>query len=270
VSESECQSLQFDQLMAEGLNLDVEAHWGAGFLPGRFQADEPSWSYRAMARPILAEAESALDMGTGEGGVLASLAPLPSLTIAYEEWWPTVPAATATLTPLGVHLIVALGSIENVPKPESGGRPGLPFQSNVFDVVLNRHEAFDPLEVRRIIKSRGRFLTAQVGSDEAGSVRRLLGLSGDERVWTAAVAAAQLELAGWVVEEVHEDRLTMRFRDIAALIGYVRSTPWAFEDLDWGTATPRLRQLHALSRSRPIEAVSHRFVVLARPIVPQA
>jgi hypothetical protein len=65
---------EFDQLMAEGLNLDVEAYWGAGFLPGRFRSEDPSWSYATIARAILAKAESALDMGTGEGGVLASLA----------------------------------------------------------------------------------------------------------------------------------------------------------------------------------------------------
>jgi hypothetical protein len=61
---------EFDQLMAEGLNLDVEAYWGAGFLPGRFRSDDPSWSYETIARAILAKAETALDMGTGEGGVL--------------------------------------------------------------------------------------------------------------------------------------------------------------------------------------------------------
>jgi hypothetical protein len=261
--------MQFDELMVDGLTLDVEAYWGAGFLAGRFRADEPSWSYEAMARLILGEAESALDMGTGEGGVLASLTPLPPLMVAYEAWWPTVPAVKATLTPLGVHLVVALGSTDNVAKPDAPDRPGLPFRSEVFDVVLNRHEAFDPFEVRRIIKPRGRFLTEQVGSDEAASVRALLGLPVDERAWTAAVAVAQLELAGWAVVEVDEDRLTVRFSDLAALIGYVRSLPWAYEDLDWVTATPRLQQLHALSQLKPIEAVAHRFVVAARPAVPQ-
>jgi SAM-dependent methyltransferase len=261
--------MQFDESMAEGLTLDVEAYWGAGFLAGRIRADEPSWSYEAMARLILTEAESALDMGTGEGGVLANLAPLPPLMVAYEEWWPTVPAAKATLTPLGVHLVVALGSTDNVAKPDAPGRPGLPFRSEVFDVVLNRHEAFDPFEVRRIIKPQGRFLTEQVGSDEAASMRALLGLPVDERVWTAAVAVAQLELAGWVVEEVYQDRLAIRFSDLAALIGYVRSLPWAFEDLDWVTATPRLQQLHALSQLKPIEAVAHHFLIAARPAVPQ-
>ena len=77
-------TVEFDQLMAEGLSVDVEAYWGAGFLAGRYRADEPAWSYEATAHTILAEAESALDMGTGEGGVLASLAPLPELTVAYE------------------------------------------------------------------------------------------------------------------------------------------------------------------------------------------
>ena len=55
----------------------------------------------------------------------------------------------------------------------------------------------------------------------------------------------------------------MRFSDIAALIGYVRTIPWAFEDLDWTSAKPRLQQLHTQSQSGPIDAVSHRFLVLA-------
>jgi hypothetical protein len=262
--------VRFDQLLAEGLNVDVEAYWGAGFLAGRVRAAEPSWSYRAMARSILSDAESALDMGTGEGGVLASLAPLPRLMVAYEEWWPTVPAAQATLTPLGVHLVVALGSVDNNASHDAPSRPGLPFRSDAFDVVLNRHEAFNPSEVRRVIKPLGRFLTQQVGSDEAASVRALLGLPVDDRLWTATVAIGQLEAVGWTIQEVHEDRQTLAFSDIAALIGYVRSTPWAFEDLDWVTARPQLQQLHALSRSKPIEAVSHRFVVSARPTVSRA
>lgn len=256
-------TVEFDLLMAEGLSVDVEAYWGAGFPTGRYRADEPDWSYEATARAILAEAESALDMGTGEGGVLASLAPLPGLTVAYEGWWPTVPAAQATLRPLGVHLVVALGSADNVPRPDQRGRPGLPFQAEAFDVILNRHEAFDPVEVRRIIKPRGRFLTEQVGSDQGASVRRLLGMPKDEGTWTADVAIGQLEAAGWVIEEVREDHTPMRFSDIAALISYVRTAPWAFEDLDWNSAKPALQQLHAQSLSKPIDAVSHSFLVLA-------
>jgi len=257
--------VEFEQLLAEGFSLDVEAYWGAGLLPERLFAESPSWSYPAMARSILPSAHSVLDMGTGEGEVLASLAPFPKLTVAYEGWWPTVPAAQTRLQPLGVHLVVALGSADNVGEPDARRhRPGLPFCREAFDLILNRHEAFDPFEVRRIIKPGGRFLTQQVGSDEAASVRTLLGLPVDSSTWAAAQAVDQLQPAGWAIDDLREDRLTMRFADIAALIGYVRTIPWAYRDLDWASVRPRLEQLHVKSQSDPIEAISHRFIVLAR------
>jgi hypothetical protein len=108
-------------------------------------------------------------------------------------------------------------------------------------------------------------LTEQVGSDEAASVRALLGLPVDNRAWSADVAAGQLQAAGWTVADQREDRMAMTFSDIAALIGYVRTLPWAFEDLDLARARARLQQLHAQSQAKPIEAVSHRFLLLARP-----
>jgi hypothetical protein len=85
----------------------------------------------------------------------------------------------------------------------------------------------------------------------------------DGRAWTANVAVGQLEAAGWLIEEVREDHTMMRFSDIAALISYVRTVPWAFEDLDWNSAKPALQQLHAQSLSKPIDAISHSFLVLA-------
>ena len=129
---------------------------------------------------------------------------------------------------------------------------------------MNRHEAFDPFEIRRIVKPDGRFLTQQVGSDEAASVRTLLGLPVDRSAWAAAQAVDQLQSAGWAVDDVREDRLRMRFADIAALTGYVRTIPWAYRDLDWASVKPRLQKLHLESQSDPIEAISHRFLILAR------
>jgi hypothetical protein len=239
--------VEFEQLVAEGLRLDVEAYWGAGLLPERLSAEGPSWSYTAMARSILSNAQSALDMGTGEGGVLRKLGTVAQTDGCVREWWPTVPAAQERLKPLGVHLVVTLGSADNVGGPDlQRRRPGLPF------------------EIFRIIKPGGRFLTQQVGSDEAASVRTLLGLPIDRSAWAAAPAIDQLQPAGWAIDDVREDRLTMKFADIAALIGYVRTIPWAYQDLDWARVKPRLQQLHFRSQSDPIEAISHHFLVLAR------
>jgi hypothetical protein len=176
---------------------------------------------------------------------------------------PTVPAAVATLRPLGVHLVQALGSPDNVGIEPAPGRQSLPFAAGAFDVVLSRHEAYDPTDVRRITRDGGTFLTQQVGSDEATSVRSLFDLPPDGPSWDAGVAVTQLEAAGWRSIDVREERTLSEFTDIAALIAYVRSLPWAYSDLDLRQAAPRLRQLHAQSRTRPIPALSHRFLVRA-------
>ena len=127
-------------------------------------------------------------------------------------------------------------------------------------MVLNRHEAFDPVEVRRIVKPRGRFVTEQVERPGARPADRRLPV--DERVWSAEVAVGQLE-AGWVIDEVREDHTPMRFSDIAALISYVRTAPWAFEDLDWNSAKPALQSCMR-NHCRSLDAVSHSLVLATR------
>jgi hypothetical protein len=213
-------------------------------------------------------------MGTGDGAVLAGIAPLPALTVAYEEWWPTVPAARARLRPIGVQLVVALGSADNVGTPTQGAedaghaarRPGLPFGASAFDVVLNRHEAFDPTDVHRVTRPGGWFLTQQVGSDETASVRALLALPNRGPVWNAAIALDQLSAAGWRVEDVREERPSAEFADIAALVGYVRTLAWEFEDLEWEAASPVLKRLHRQSLTQPLELAQHRFLIVARKL----
>ncbi|MGH3454057.1 MAG: hypothetical protein ACRDP2_06540, partial [Nocardioidaceae bacterium] len=76
----------------------------------------------------------------------------PACTIAYEEWWPTVPAAVATLRPHGAHLVVCLGADDNPASERT--RPRLPFAPASFDVITNRHESFDAHEMRRLLEPR--------------------------------------------------------------------------------------------------------------------
>ncbi len=259
----------YEQLRDEGLGLDVERHWGAGFLAGRYRSGEPSWSYAEVCRPLLDRASAVLDMGTGDGRVLAGLAPFPPLTVAYEEWRPTVPAAVATLQPLGVHVVAAVGSADNVGvlRVADPARPGLPFAPNSFDLVLNRHTAFDPWDLRRLTRPGGTYLTQQVGLEEQHGVRRLLGLSEDPDgaagEWSAAVAVEQLESVGWRIVDARDEHPVSEFSDIAALIGYVRSTPWAYPDLDWRAAQPHLRRLHDQTRTGPLRVSARRFLVAA-------
>jgi SAM-dependent methyltransferase len=252
----------FETLLAEGLAVDVEEQWGAGFLPGRYLPGEPSWSWPQVARPYVDGAERLLDMGTGDGSWLLTLTPLPSTTIAYEEWWPTVPAATATLRPYGVGLVVCLGADDN-PASERI-RPRLPFADRSFDVVTNRHEAFDADDVGRLLRPGGRFVTQQVGSEEEASVRGLLGLQPLRQPWTLDVARDELSAAGLAIRDAAEEHVAGRFTDVGAFVAYVRTTPWSAPEFDPVAFRDRLVAVHDhCVRHGGVDIVSHRFWIAA-------
>lgn len=249
-----------DDLLDEGFGLDVEARWGAGFLPRRYLPGEPSWTWPGVVDPHLRDAKALLDLGTGEGSQLASLPGLPALTVAVEEWLATVPAAAATLHPRGIHLVVCGGARENT-HPERPPRAGLPFADASYGVVLSRHDAFAADEVRRVLRPGGVFVTQQVGSDETASVRALLGLDTAAEGWDLAEAIRQTEAGGLAVIGSSEERPVCRFTDLAALIGYLRTIPWSVPELDRESMRPVFERLHTGNR---IEAISHRFWLAAR------
>lgn len=250
----------FDELVAEGTDVDVST-WGAGFLPGRHHEEPLPWDYAGLVRRYTAGATTMLDMGTGDGGRLREAAPLPPHTVAYEEWAPTVPAAVATLRPLGVQVVRCAGSVGNT-TPHDAEHPLLPFRDAVFDVVVNRHEAFSPRDVRRVLRPGGVFLTQQVGGDHGDQVRALLGVTPmDGRRWRLADAVRQVEAAGFTVERCGEAEPAMWWTDVGAFVAYLRSVPWYLPDLRLDDHLGRLRELH---EAGPIRTTFGVFWLVAR------
>jgi SAM-dependent methyltransferase len=183
--------------------------------------------------------------------------------VAYEEWLPTVPAAVQTLRPIGAHVVVALGSADNVGPRRVVAR--LPFADASFDLILNRHEAFDPDDVRRLLRPGGHFVTQQVGHDQVASVRALLGLPTEGPRWDLSEAVRQAEAAGLSVIDAAEARPVSRFADIGALIAYLRTVPWEVPEFEVGHFRPQLEHLHdRCVRDGFVEAVGHRFHLTAR------
>jgi hypothetical protein len=56
--------------------------WDFSYLKDRASQDEPPWSYRDLAANLIRAARHPLDVDTGGGEFLASLAPLPPATKA--------------------------------------------------------------------------------------------------------------------------------------------------------------------------------------------
>jgi len=80
--------------------------WDFTELSREMSEEASPWSYHSEARQRLLNSSHVLDMGTGGGEVLLTLADaLPDDTVATEGWPPNVPIATAALAPHGVEVL---------------------------------------------------------------------------------------------------------------------------------------------------------------------
>lgn len=89
---------------------------------------------------------------------MAAFSPLPGETYATEGYKPNVEIAKRNLEPLGVTVVEVDGD-EGPPYNSN-----LPFDDNFFDLITDRHEAYCPQEIYRILKDDAHFITQQVGS----------------------------------------------------------------------------------------------------------
>jgi SAM-dependent methyltransferase len=192
--------------------------WDFSHLDGRVVEEQPPWSYLDVVRAALRGARSLLDLGTGGGEVLAQLRDaFPPRVVATEAWAPNVVIARERLSRLGVQ-VVPYAATETSAK--------LPFADRSFDVVVSRHEAYEAVEVARVLTPRGHFVTQQV---HAGSLAELRGHFGEPMPFphvTVEGLSAELRGAGLRVDRAEEWHGTMTFRDVGAIVYFLKNVPW--------------------------------------------
>ncbi|HVY03637.1 MAG TPA: hypothetical protein VG983_08285, partial [Caulobacterales bacterium] len=76
--------------------------WDFAYISRRSSQGEPPWSYRDRAAELIRASQRLLDVDTGGGEMLASLAPLPPGAAAIEGYRPNVGLARARLASFGV------------------------------------------------------------------------------------------------------------------------------------------------------------------------
>lgn len=245
----------YDELIAEALATPVRG-WDFTPLRGRVSEEPLPWSYERLLRERLPGAASLLDLGTGGGEFLSGLAPLPPRTAATEGHPPNLPVARHRLEPLGVE-VAAVGE-DDV----------LPFADGSFALVADRHESYDPREIRRVLTGDGLFLTQQVGGRDLDELNAALGAPPREgRDWDLARAGAALAGAGLVAEWSAEAWPRTTFHDVGALVLFLRYVPWQVPDFDVDRYARRLRALHEeMARGRPLTARAHRFALSASKV----
>lgn len=198
--------------------------WDFSALGDRYVDGAPPWSYAGLARQALAGAHSVVDMGTGGGEFLLTLADaLPPDTVATEGWPPNLPVATAALAPSGIEVVAY----------DAEQAPTMPFPDGRFDTVLNRHEAYVAAEVARVLAPGGRFVTQQVDGRSLHQIsERLTGEHRDPPYAHITLDNLRTEAAaaGFRAEAAQDWQGEARFGDVTTLVRYLALVPWEAPD----------------------------------------
>lgn len=243
--------------------------WDFSWLGDRYRVAPTEWDYRAIVETTARDRGSLVDMGTGGGEFLATIETLPRRTVATESHHPSWHVAGERLLQRGIPVVAVEPCPNNNQWQGKGGR--LPFRTESVELVINRHDAYSPTEVARVLTPGGVFVTQQVGGRDQPELLDWFDrptLPGS--IWSLSYAKRQLEAAGLQVTDGAEVDLPARFADVGALAYYLQAVPWQVPRFDINRDREHLARLHTAieSTERPIEVTSHRFWLTATKPTP--
>ena len=245
---------RFQRLIQDAQNTDFSG-WEFSWLKGRMIQEDPPWKYEHLVTNAFNQTNSLLDLGTGGGEFLASLAPLPPDTHATESYPPNQSIARERLSPLNVEV-----------HPISEDSP-LPFSDSRFDMVISRHESYEPAEVWRVLKPDGLFITQQVGGLDNLELNQVLEENPNISFssWGLVGALTGLYETGFHIDRAEKAALASKFIDIGAVVYYLKAIPWQVEGFRVETHYSQLVHLHnVIERQGAFIATAHRFLIIAR------
>jgi hypothetical protein len=244
---------RFNELVEEALAQSFSG-WDFSFVDGRIEEQEPSWSYPNLAGRRIARASALVDLCTGGGEFLNQFYPLPKKTYATEGYTPNVKVAKDRLEPRGVTVVPV----------ESDDR--LPLPDNTFDLIINRHGAYSAKEMVRISNSLGSvFLTQQVGSNNAIGLNTALFAPTEAPAWNLSLATAGLIEQGFVIANEKEEHPAMSFKDIGAVVFYLKAIPWQIPGFEFSQYRRKLLDLHEhIELHGSFDVSAHRFLIEAK------
>ena len=251
------------ELIAEGDAVPT-AGWDFSWFDGRATEERPRWGYSRLIAERLVQAESALDVQTGGGEVLAGALRTgetragghrPALLAATESWPPNLDIARRNLAPFGA--VVA----------EAADDADLPFPAGSFGLVVSRHPT-EVLwtEIARVLQPGGTYLSQQVG---AGSNRELTDfMMGPQPVSPSRspqVAVAEATQAGFDVVDLQEQALRVEFFDVGAVVHFLKKVLWTVPGFSVaGYSEPLARMHDHIQANGSFVCHSQRFLIEVR------
>jgi SAM-dependent methyltransferase len=230
--------------------------WDFSYLDGRMLEGQAPWSYSTRAAGLMRESTAVIDLDTGGGERFLKLREYwPGKVVATEDYPPNFRLATERLAPLGATVL-------DIELTDTGL---MPFEDGEFDLVLNRHAAFNPSEVARILAHGGTFLTQQVHGMWAFD---LLAVFGATPQWPDATPDKYLPLlkaAGLTIVDVQQWSGILSFTDVGAVVYYLKAVPWLVPGFSVETFSSQLLGLQSrLDRGEKLDFSAKKYIIEAR------
>lgn len=245
----------FDELLTEAAAADVTG-WEFDWLNSRATEERPAWGYANLLADRVGHVQSALDIDTGGGEVLAEAPVLPPQMVVTEAWAPNAQRARELLAPRGVQVV------------ETKENAALPFPDRSFHLVTARHPVRpDWAEIHRVLKPEGHYFAQHVGPASAFElIEHFLGpLTTQRKARDPQRESAAAQAAGLVISDLRTARGRMEFYDVGAVVWILRKCPWWVPDFSIDKYRDKLAQLDAQMRDgAPVVAHSTRHLIEAR------
>ncbi len=219
--------------------------------------DDLPWNYGKIAKEFVRRSVSALDMGTGGGEVFSKFAPFPKHAVATEGYVPNFILAKKRLKPLAVNVI----------KYSNSTKRKMPFKNGEFDLILNRHDAFNSKEIFRILQPNGIFLTQQTGGNNMIDLIKIFNRVPKYKSWSLKVAKDSLTNTGFTIIKVEHWKGKSEFRDVGAVVYYLKNIPWYIHDFSVEKYLPYLEKLQRkLDKGGRLLFTEVRFLIIAKKL----
>ena len=243
----------FEEVVADAAAFPITG-WDWTPLRGHDSMDPRPWDYLREVTSRLGGVTTLLDLGTGDGELLASISPRPSRMVATEGFAPMIPVAQARLSPLGIDVVPI----------SDGGWDHLPFDDGFFDAIIDARAYYSAPEIARLLAPGGWFLTEQVGSGNDRELNELLTGKLEPLNPDMQTAANQLEENGLRVVDAREALIPHRFHDIWGVVYYLRLVTWQLPDFTVDRYRSGLRQIHGhILENGAFVAMSRRYLLAA-------
>ena len=230
--------------------------WDFSHIHNRYrEEDDLPWDYKKIICQYLNKNIKILDYDTGGGEFLLSLKRPFHNTAATEGYPPNVELCKKTLLPLGIDF-------KSCDTPSN-----IPFESESFDIIINRHGDFHAEELYRLLKKGGLFITEQVGSENDRNLVEMV-LPNTQKPFPHLNLKEQREIfenAGFHIIRAEEVFRPIRFYDVGAFVWFAHIIEWEFPGFSVERCFDSLLKIQkSIEDTGYIEGTIHRYLIVAK------